>query len=223
MIKAILFDLDNTLIDFRTFKIETAKAASKEMIRLGLNATESELYSLIFSVYEQKGMEYQKTFYEVLKNFDLEINKAEKIQQAAILAYLKKKFEILRPYPKVKETLRKISSSGISLGIVTDAPRNKAWQRLVICGLENEFDFVISFEDTNEKKPNHQPFNFALKKLGLLAPSCLYVGDNIERDIVGAKNIGMLTCLAKYGTIGKRVSESADYSISNFEELLKLV
>ena len=54
----------------------------------------------------------------------------------------------------VKPTL-KIKRKGLKLGIVTDAPRNKAWQRLVITNLENEFDFVITHDDTMEKNTSN--------------------------------------------------------------------
>src|SRR3972149_249357 len=99
MLKAILFDLDNTLINFLHFKVETAKAAATAMVKHGLPATEIRAYGKIFSVYDEKGIEYQKTFYEVVKQYDLEINQAERIQQAGILAYLEKKFQVLHPYP----------------------------------------------------------------------------------------------------------------------------
>ncbi|MDD5023243.1 MAG: TIGR02253 family HAD-type hydrolase [Candidatus ainarchaeum sp.] len=222
MFKAILFDLDNTLLDFLTFKKETAKAAAKAMIRQGLNATEIEVYGKIFSVYDEKGIEYQKTFYEVVKQYNLEINKAEKIQQAGILAYLKRKFEVLKPYPSVVPTLRKIRNNGIKIGIVTDAPRNKVWQRLILTDLENEFDFVITHSDTLEFKPHPSPFNLALKKLGVLPNAVLFVGDNPSRDIKGAKEIGMKTCLARYGQVFKS-KESADYELNKFEDLLKVL
>ncbi|MBI5046937.1 HAD hydrolase-like protein, partial [Candidatus Micrarchaeota archaeon] len=125
MIKAILFDLDNTLLDFLTFKKETAKAAATAMVKQGLPATEVQAFGKIFSVYDVKGIEYQKTFYEVVKQYNLEVNLAEKIQQAGILAYLQRKSEILRPYPMVKPTLRELRETGIKLGIVSDGPRNK--------------------------------------------------------------------------------------------------
>ncbi|MEK6982068.1 MAG: TIGR02253 family HAD-type hydrolase [Candidatus Micrarchaeota archaeon] len=223
MFKAVLFDLDNTLIDFLTFKKETAKAAAKAMVEQGLPLSEVQAYGKIFSVYDEKGIEYQKTFYEVVKPFNLEINQAEKIQQAAIIAYLKRKFEILRPYSMVKPTLKKLREKGLKLGIVTDAPRNKAWQRLVITNLENEFDFVITHDDTMEKKPHPTPFYLALQKLNLLAPACLFVGDNPERDIKGAEEIGMKTCLAKYGLWNKQNEVRADYDIEKFEDLIGVV
>ncbi|MFA6530408.1 MAG: TIGR02253 family HAD-type hydrolase [Candidatus Micrarchaeia archaeon] len=222
MFKAILFDLDNTLLDFLTFKKETAKAAAKAMVKQGLPATETEAYGKIFSVYDEKGIEYQKTFYEVVKQYDLEVNLAEKIQQAGILAYLQKKFEVLKPYPMVKPTLKELRKRGLKLGIVSDAPRNKAWQRLILAGLENEFDFVITHSDTQEFKPHPSPFTLALKTLGVLPDAVLFVGDNPSRDIKGAKAVGMRTCLAKYGQTFKE-DVKADYEIEKFENIIKLI
>jgi putative hydrolase of the HAD superfamily len=222
MFKAVLFDLDNTLLDFLTFKKETAKSAATAMVKHGLPATEIQAYGKIFSVYDEKGIEYQKTFYEVVKQYDLEVNLAEKIQQAGILAYLQRKSEVLRPYPMVKPTLKKLRENGLKLGIISDAPRNKAWQRLIVTGLENEFDFVITHSDTQEFKPHPSAFTLALKKLGILPDVVLFVGDNPARDIKGARAVGMRTCLAKYGQTF-REEVKADYEIEKFEDLLGLI
>lgn len=221
-IRAIIFDLDNTLIDFLTFKKETAKAAAAAMVKRGLPIDEIQAYGRIFSVYDGKGIEYQKTFHDVIEPFCLEVNQAERIQQAAILAYLKKKFDVLRPYPMVKPTLAKLRKD-YRLGIVTDAPRNKSWQRLVLTGLEEEFEFVISFDDSNEKKPGRRPYELALERLGLLAPACLFVGDNPERDLKGAKELGMRTCWARYGSLRKSTEAKPDLEIGRFEDLLTAI
>lgn len=222
MFSAVLFDLDNTLINFLFFKKETAKAAARAMIKNGLPAEEIEVYGKIFSIYDEKGIEYQKTFSDVVKQYELEINLAERVQQAGILAYLAKKAEVLRPYPMVKPTLAKLREKGISIGVVSDAPRNKAWQRLLITGLENEFGLVITHSDTMEMKPHPSPFLLALKRLGVMPESVLFVGDNPKRDIRGAKAVGMKTCLAKYGQWSQD-DVKADYEIATFEELLKVI
>jgi len=220
MFKAVLFDLDNTLIDFLTFKIETAKAAASAMVKEGLPVDEVKAYGMIFSVYEEKSIEYQKTFYEVVRQFDLEIDTAERIQQAGIVAYLQKKFEVLKPYPEVKPILARLRRKH-KLGIITDAPRNKAWQRLVITGLQNEFDLVVTHNDTLEMKPHPSPFFLALKRLELLPGACLFVGDNPERDIKGAREVGMRTCWARYGSLKKR--SEADFEIERFEDILRII
>ncbi len=203
---------------FLLSKKEAAKAAAMAMVEQGLEIDAITAFGKIFSVYDEKGIEYQKTFFEVIKPFNLEINKAERIQQAAIQAYLRKKFETLKPYPLVKPVLAKLRKK-YKIGIVTDAPRNKAWQRLIISGLEKEFDFVITHDDTMKIKPNPSPFYLALEKLNLLAPACLFVGDNPDRDIKGAKELGMMTCWARYGSMRK--NSDADIEIDSIGELVK--
>ena len=222
MLRAILFDLDNTLLDFLTFKRETARAAARAMVENGMPATEKEVYDRIFAIYDEKGIEYQKTFYGVVKPFSLGINNAEKIQQAGIVAYLKRKFEVLKPYPEVKPTLAKLRENGLKLGVVSDAPRNKAWQRLVLTGLQDEFEVVVTHSDTLELKPHPSPFRLALEKLGMKSDEVLFVGDNPARDIKGAKAIGMKTCLAKYGQVFKGETK-ADYEIERVEGLADLI
>lgn len=223
-VKAILFDLDNTLIDFMRFKRETARAAARAMVGKGLPDTEKNAYGKIFEAYDRYGIEYQKTFYRVIRPFNLEVGKAEKIQQAGIIAYLKRKFEVLRPYPSVKPALKRLGRR-FRLGIVTDAPRNKAWQRLVLCGLDDVFEFVITPDDAGKKKPHQAPFRMALEKLGMRPEEVLFVGDNPGRDMEGAKRAGMKTCLAEYG-MGKRWpmgKARPDYRIGKFGELEKVV
>ncbi|MFH1261537.1 MAG: HAD-IA family hydrolase [Candidatus Micrarchaeota archaeon] len=219
-LKAIIFDLDNTLIDFLTFKKETAKVAATAMVREGLPLTEIQTYGKIFSVYDEKGIDYQKTFRDVIEPFGFDVNKAERIQQAAIVTYLKRKFEVLKPYPMVYLTLEKLRKR-YKLAIVTVAPRNKAWQRLVFTNLQNEFDIVISKDDAEEKKESG--FDIAAQRLGFAAEECMYVGDNAERDILQAKEIGMKTCWAKYGSMRKTSETKADFEIDRFEDLLKII
>jgi len=128
----------------------------------------------------------------------------------------------LSPYPKVRETLIKLKSMGLVLGIVSDAPRMQAWLRLAEMNITEFFDVVVALEDTNRLKPSSMPFRQALKKLGVKAEEVLFVGDNPERDIKGAKSIGMRTALAKYGqvTMGK---SSPDFVLEEPSEIVKIV
>ncbi len=223
MFKAILFDLDNTLLDFWSFKQKAARAAAKAMVRKGLPEKESKVYKRIFEVYDEYGVEYQKTFYQVIHPYKLEVGQAERIQQAAIVAYLKSKFNSLRPYSGVTSTLRKLKKK-TQIGIVTDAPRNKAWMRLVLSRLDGLFETVVTTDDTMLKKPHRAPFESALRKLKVDAKDALFVGDNNDRDMLGAKNLGMKVCLAKYGEKFSRTKKvKLDYEIKNFKELLDII
>ena len=110
----------------------------------------------------------------------------------------------------------------MKLGIVTDAPRLKAWLRLAAMKLADFFDIVVTFEDTRRLKPHSSPFKAALKQLHLNPEECLMVGDWPERDIKGAKAIGVRTCFARYGNL-KAKKVNADYEIKSIKELLDIV
>ena len=69
MIKAVIFDLDNTLLDFMKMKQYSVKAAVDGMINSGLNVNTEDAVNAIFKIYELKGYEYQ----EVLDDFLLDI------------------------------------------------------------------------------------------------------------------------------------------------------
>jgi putative hydrolase of the HAD superfamily len=84
------------------------------------------------------------------------------------------------------------------------------------------FDMVVTFDDTKEMKPSIKPFKVAFKKLNLKPHECLMVGDRPERDIKGAKKLGMSTCFARYGN-PKANGMGADYEINDIKELLEIV
>ncbi|MEM7825549.1 MAG: HAD hydrolase-like protein, partial [Candidatus Aenigmatarchaeota archaeon] len=136
-VKAIIFDLDNTLIDFMKMKKEACKAAVKAMIKRGLNLTFKKAYKKLMKTYFRVGIESDKAFEKFLEEQSC---KDEKILTAGIRAYLEKKKEFLKPYPKVKQTLSKLKKFGIRLAIVTDAPKVKAYQRIVSLGIKDYFD-----------------------------------------------------------------------------------
>ena len=87
-IKAILFDLDNTLIDFMRMKEESCKAAVKAMILNGLDMDEEKAFAVLMNVYFDLGLESDSAFTDFLRGvgqFD------HKILAAALNSYLKKK------------------------------------------------------------------------------------------------------------------------------------
>lgn len=223
-IRAILFDLDNTLSDFMLMKEEACKAAVRAMVASGLNMTEKAAYDQLMETYFELGLESDMAFTEFLRNSG-EFN--HKILAAAINAYLKTKSNFVKPYPRVKSVLRKLHSQGVVLSIITDAPKTKAYQRLLKMGIEPYFRFVVGFEDTASKKQTGLPFRLALSELKKELPDIkeseiLIVGDSIERDVQPAKQLGLKTALAKYGqrTQGMKI---ADYELNNIKDLEKIV
>ena len=219
-IKAIIFDLDNTLIDFMTMKREAVKSAVKAMIKNGLKLDEKESYRKLMITYLKLGIESDMAFQEFLKN---ELGKIdEKMLAAAINAYLKTKNKFLKPYPNVKPTLRELKRKRLQLVIMTDAPKVKAYQRLLAMDIEKYFDFIIGFEDTGKRKKTELPLKMAIEKLQLNPEEIMMVGDSIKRDIIPAKKLNMKAILAKYGAEEKVDKIKPDLEINDIKEILSL-
>jgi len=220
MIKSVIFDLDNTLIDFMTMKKLSCDAAISAMIGAGLNVDKDKATKELFLLYDKYGLEEKTIFQKLLKKLQKKVD--YEILASGIVAYRRVRSGFLEPYPHVVDVLFELKRRGIRLAIVSDAPRLKAWIRLVSMRINHLFDVVVTFDDTKEMKPSTKPFKVAFDKLKLKPSECLMVGDRPERDIKGAKKLGMLTCFAKYGN-PKAKSSSADYEINDIKELLEIV
>lgn len=220
MIKAITFDLDNTLLDFFLMKEKATMAAAKAMIKAGLDMPLAKLNKELFSFY-LSDIEGNRVFGKFLRCKGMY---SPKVLGAAIAAYNKAKKTYLQPYPQVRTTLATLKRKGLRLGVITDAPRLKAIHRLKGARIFDYFDFVIGLEDTGKTKPSELPFRKAISRLKLKPEEVMHVGDWCERDIKGAKAAGMKTCLASYSKTrycpGRYVKP--DYQVGKFEDLAKI-
>ncbi len=220
-IKAILFDLDNTLINFTKMKSLCIEAAVDAMLDAGLLMKKETAIDKLYKIYDKHGMEYQKIFDDFLRqNF----GKVDyKILGSGISAYRKIKLAYLEPYPHVMSTLIQLAKKGYTLCIVSDAPRLQAWTRLASLKLNHLFDVVVTYEDTKTHKDTGPPFKAALKKLKLKPEECLMVGDYVIRDITGAKKLGIKTAFAKYGDFYNVKKSGANWELNDISDILKIV
>ena len=221
MIKAIIFDLDNTLLDFMKMKQFAVKAAITAMNEAGLNIDEDQAYKDIFKLYESKGWENQQVFDDFLvQNFGKVSNK---ILAAGIVSYRRAREATLLVYPNVNKTLIELIKMGIQLAVVSDAPSREAWMRLYYLNLHHVFDPVLTYDDSGAHKPSPKPFEMALDILNVNSDEALMIGDWPDRDVVGASQIGMKTIFARYGDTFGTVDSGADWDVNDIYEVVNIV
>ncbi len=221
MIRAVIFDLDNTLIDFMKIKRSSIEASVTAMIASGLRMSKDEATKALFELYDKYGIEYQEIFQKFLEKTHKKVD--YKILAAGIVAYRKLQAGLLEPYPKVMYTLMKLREKGIKLAILTDAPGLKAWIRMSEMRIAEFFDVVITFDDTGEAKPSMVPFRKVLKELDISPEECLMVGDSPKRDMIGAKAAGIVTVFAKYGATRDLDYKDSDHEIEQIQDVLWIV
>jgi putative hydrolase of the HAD superfamily len=221
MIRAVVFDLDNTLVDFMAMKRLAVEAAVSSMIDAGLKLPKAEVHERIDAIYKERGMEFQSVFDQLL--YDIFQKVDYKILSAGIIAYRRAREAALVPYPHVYMTLIELTKRGLKLAVVSDAPSREAWLRLCYLNLHHNFDSVVTFDDTGERKPSPVPFQKVLDNLGVTGSEALMVGDWAERDMVGAAKVGMKTVFARYGDTFGTVHSGADYDIEDIQQLIQIV
>jgi len=221
MIKAVIFDLDNTLLDFMKMKEYAVKAAIAGMIEAGLDIDPDKSYETIIGIYEEEGWENQQVFNDFLNKTIGEVN--NKYLAAGIVAYRRAREANLLLYPNVNHTLVELIKRGMKLAVVSDAPSREAWMRIYYLNLHHHFDVVLTFDDTNVRKPSPIPFEMALSQLNIEAEEALMVGDWPERDVVGAKKLGIRTIFARYGDTFGTVDSGANWDINDVYEIVGIV
>jgi putative hydrolase of the HAD superfamily len=153
----------------------------------------------------------------------------------AIAAYRKRQPGMQKPYPNTARVLSTLRRRGYRLGVVSDAPRLKAYMRLAEMGLLDHFDVIVTRDDTGRIKPHPRPFLLAARKMREKPRNILFVGDSPQRDIRGAQEIGMETAWARYGYPKRYLTAKhhhqakhakgikADHTLSRISELLAIL
>lgn len=221
MIRAIVFDLDNTLTDFMKMKEAAIVAAIDGMIDAGFRLPRDDMRQRVDAIYKEQGLEFQRVFDELLQREFGQVD--PKILASGIVAYRRARESALVLYPHVHMTLLELAKRGIRLGVVSDAPRMQVWLRLCTLSLQHVFDAVVTFDDTGERKPSPAPFREVLRKLGAEPHEAMMVGDWAERDVVGGRSLGMKTVFARYGDTFDTKESGADYDVDDVFELVRIV
>jgi putative hydrolase of the HAD superfamily len=197
------------------------KSAIKGMIEAGLSVDEEKSYNEIIGIYEEFGWENQKVFDVFIEKQIGHVD--NKFLAAGIVAYRRAREANLMAYPNVYKTLMALAKSGIKLAVVSDAPSREAWLRIYYLNLYHFFDVVITFDDSGERKPSAKPFQMALDGMDLQAEETIMIGDWPDRDVVGAKQIGMKTVFARYGDTFGTINSGADWEINDIYQLVGII
>ena len=213
----VLLDLDNTLYDFASAK---EKACTEVTRFIGEGDPDDLISAFLFSPH---GVENPVVIHLWLRDKGIT---DETVISGAIEIYLETKASAIIAYPGVIETLRKIHSSGLKIGAVTNASYEHANNRLVHIGIQNFMSCLVTPDTSGLKKPDPEMFIYSAEHLKVQPHQVCAVGDNLINDIRPAKQAGMCTVHAAYGNrLPPEYSEGivADFTIQSFPELLPVL
>ncbi len=138
-----------------------------------------------------------------------------------------KSFSRVRPFKGVHQSFDRLHIMGLKIGLLSDFPPGVKPASL---GVESRIDMLYSAEDAGQLKPHPAPFEAFARKLGISDLSrIIYVGNSYEKDIAGAKRVGMKTALfiqhpgvARKEHLRERYPD-ADIIFSSYEQFPELI
>jgi HAD superfamily hydrolase (TIGR01549 family) len=208
-IKAVVFDLYGTLIYIKS-EVDT-KAYTGIIRELGIRNGEELNYVRKVILTEQNST-IRIMVNKIKPNTFIDFNKyekniAEEISNAII-------------YPETISVLEELKKRNIKLGLISNlaTPYKKPFYDFK---LDNYFDVKIFSCDVGLKKPDPKIFNLMIKSLGFKPEEILMVGDSINSDYLGAKNIEVGMNALHLDRIGN--SKNSYIWIKSLEDVLKYI
>jgi pyrophosphatase PpaX len=130
---------------------------------------------------------------------------------------------LARPFPGMELVVNKLHNRGYAVGVVTSKSREFAQRGLRLCGLWEFMDVFVSMDDTSIHKPRPEPLFLALERLQIAPRNAVYVGDS-RHDMQAGRSAGMRTVAALWGPVPRSELELENPNIlaGSPEELLEI-
>ncbi|WP_248761906.1 HAD family hydrolase [Pseudarthrobacter sp. SSS035] len=197
-IRAVLFDLDNTLFDHPA----SARAGFDAFLRhLGREQSEEltlswlEIEQVNYDRFLSKELSFHEQRRERLRQFlpltGLAIPQTDTGLDELFAIYLQNYEDAWTAFPDAAPALWSLRDGGMLVGVVTNGNHNQQTSKISRIGLGPLIDRIFSSELTSHAKPAPEAFTQPCKSMKIAPAQTLYVGDNYRVDIEGAQNAGL--------------------------------
>lgn len=239
MIKGLLFDLNGTLIDILTNEedFRTYQVTANFLDYYGIQITPEHLKEKYFAINRRQRKEKNekfpefdvvKIFYEIIDSHIKKENQPTEEMKYSLAETSSKVFRAaarhkLSLYDGVWDLLQ-IFKEKYQMAALSDGQKIWAERELKSCALDELLSFVLVSSDFGYRKPDLRLFETAVKKMGLAPEEILFVGNDMYRDVYGAKNANLKCVFFKSNQGDQQFhGAEADYIIYNFRELVNAI
>lgn len=217
-IKAIIFDLDNTILDrTSTFRNFTNSFISSYFDHLEWT---QEIFDRIILLDQDGYKDKQDLFSELLEELPwkskpllselLDFYSSEYVRNAVLME-------------QAREVVAHVKQK-YKTGLITNGMTSIQYGKIDQLGIRDDFDLIIVSEEAGVKKPDSRIFEMALSKLELSPEQCIYIGDHPVNDIEGASKIGMETIWLRVNQQWREgIEAKPKYSIDRLSALFDLI
>lgn len=222
MIRAAIFDIDNTLYNFGHANL-CAMETVREYCRRSFGLEEprfQEYYQKAWDIAAKRVGSDTAAIHNRLIRFQcmMELLKQPIFPHAKALScgYWEAVLAHAIPFPGIAELFQNLKENQIRIGIGTDMTAYIQYRKLEVLGLSSYIDMVVTSEEAGVEKPHPKFFGLCVEKAGCLAEECVFIGDSIKKDVNGAIAAGLQGI---WYTMGREPEEALSFPyIRSFEE-----
>jgi len=231
MIRAILFDIDDTIYEFlpvhkKALEHVYGKYCKHDHITLAQFEAEFQkswdevkvaLHGTAAS--GNRAIIFQNLVERRFKKFDSDL--ITELYTEYWISFL----ENIVLFDGVLDLFAFLRKNNIKIGFITDLTTSVQMKKISELGISTYVDAFVSSEECGENKPSPKIFRCLLRKLGVSSDEVLMVGDTAIKDIVGAKKLGIKTIQLLGGAFAKKMSGEAesDHYANEFSEIKELI
>ncbi|MCJ8336844.1 MAG: HAD family hydrolase [Pseudomonadales bacterium] len=228
MIKALYFDLDNTLIH-RQRSIERYAAVFVECFADRLETVSASRIARIIKKVDNGGYPIAGSAYNSIKqavaaHLYRELRDSAEVDKSVLLAHWIEYFpKCSVPMPGANQLLELLDQQGVHLGIISNGAQASRLATASQLEKYNTVDQLLSSGEVGIKKPDPQIFQHAMMEAGFAAQQCCYVGDHPINDIQGATSAGMTAIWLQGFHPWPKELDKPQYAITSLAELPSII
>ena len=218
-IDAVLFDLDNTLLDRDTGFLRFCQELFHTSGVMGQTHTEEEAVALMVS-FDASGLRSRHDmFNDIIRQWPGVFQDVEQAMQVYLASYPR----MLVLDASTRALLEDLQDRGVPCGIVTNGGSIMQMNKIRESGLEGLVQSIVISEEVSVAKPDRRIFERALADIGANPLTTMFVGDNPDADILGAKEVGMHAAWIHHGRQWPYEGQPPDHILGHVSEVRDIV
>jgi putative hydrolase of the HAD superfamily len=234
-VESVIFDLFDTLLllesdeayyqpslrSLHSFLSANGVSVSFERFNRVYFEVRDELYSEARETMDEPHFDLRVS--ETLRRLGYDLDSSDSIVTGATKAFADEFMRYVTLDEQAIDVLKELHKK-YKLGLISNFAIPECGRRLLDkFGLTRFFDLVIISGEVNKRKPSPEIFEMALTGLGVKASRAVFVGDMLDLDVMGPKNVGMKTILIKRKAVNKSFDAKPDAIITSLSELLAIL
>ncbi|QDX01384.1 HAD family hydrolase [Staphylococcus chromogenes] len=221
-IKAIIFDLEGTLLDRKKSRDKFIEEQYERFHDYLVRVQASDYRKKFIELDDDEDHDKPDLYKEIIKQFNIDRLSWKDLFHDFEMHFYRYVF----PFYDTHYTLQKLTEAGYKIGVIANGKSTIKHYRIYALGIEDYVNHLSTSETVGFRKPHPRIYEDILEKLNVAPSEVIYVGDDALNDVAPARAMGMVSIWYRHkeGDVElEPLASEMDFEISTLEELLEIL